>query len=59
MDSIHPAPLVTHPCLYAVQAAFVVIVFAAKLHAFVVHADYEFTTHPVNQVSLHEASVNY
>ena len=56
MDSIHPAPLVTHPCLYAVQAAFVDIVVAAKLQAFVAHAEEEFTIHPVTHVSLQVVS---
>ena len=58
MDSTHPAPFVTHPYLYAVHKAFVVFVAAAKVQTFVAHADEEFTTHPVNHVSLQVVSDN-
>lgn len=56
---MHPAPVVKHPYLYAVQAALVVSVFAAKVQSFEAQLDEEFTTHPVSQVSLHKDSLNY
>ena len=53
---MHPAPFVTHPCLYAVQAAFVVRVIAAKLHAFEAHDVVVSIIHPASHVSLHVVS---
>lgn len=59
MDSTHPAPVVTHPYLYAVHRAFVVFVFAAKVQTFVAQEVVVLTTHPVNHVSKQAVSLNY
>ena len=53
---MHPAPLVTHPYLCELQAAFVVKVVAAEPQVFNPHDDVVLITHPVSQVSLHVAS---
>ena len=56
---MHPAPVVKHPYLYAVQAALVVRVVGAELQSLEAQLDVVFTTHPASQVSLQEDSLNY
>ena len=48
-----------HPYLYPVQAAFVVSVAGAEAQSLEAQLDEVSTTHPVNQVSLHNDSLNY